>query len=1145
MSKPLVDAADRRSIRTELERNILVEAAAGTGKTTELVNRIVAVIAEGKARVDRLVAVTFTEKAAGELKLRVRAEIERARHAKGATATRRKRLDEALARLEEARVGTIHGFCADLLRERAIEAHVDPRFRVMTEPEATRLHAEAFQLWLQETLEDPPEGVRRSLRRSSYEGPVDRLRSAAQTLVEWRDFPAAWRRDPFPREQRLDALVERLHTHAERTDNCHDRKHRLHAETEPVRRLSRAIRAAEEVRERDYDGLEGELTGLLDYRFEHPARGRGGAYGPGLSRDQLYEEHVAFAREVKQFAQEADADLAALLHGELAEVSERYATLKESRGLLDFVDLLLRVRELIQRRADVRGEFQRRFTHIFVDEFQDTDPLQAEILLLLAGGDPAIDDWREVDPVPGKLFLVADPKQSIYRFRRADVGTYFEVRDALARRGTLQLQLRTNFRTLPSIQNAVNRAFAPLMDGDREMLQAEYVPLAGVREEIQGQPSVVALPVPRPHGMYQVANASIEASQPAAVGAFIGWLLTESGWKVTTRESPKTALPIEARHICILFRRLTGWSGDITRPYVRELENRGIRHLLVGGRSFHAREEVETIRAALTAIEWPDDELSVYATLRGSLFGIGDAELLEFRQLHARRLHPFRGPREGLAERLRPIAEGLMALQELHRQRNRRPVAETIHDLLERTRAHAAFALRPSGEQVLANVLHLADEARSYEGAGGISFRGFVERLIEEADGPGSSQAPILEDGSDGVRLMTVHKAKGLEFPVVILADMPARLVRDSADRVIDPDRRLCASRIARWSPAELREREPEEIGRDRAEGVRLTYVAATRARDLLVVPTIGTGPRAASWVQPLDGAIYPPEERWSSGAEAPGCPAFGDETVLDLPDPRRGQVKPGLYYRVKEQFGVVWWDPEALLLDVPERVGVRETSLIEASDDPETEEQDARVHRDWRRAREAAIADSSRPSREIVRATATAKESEPGAVPSAEVDVQVIELPIDPDRPGGRRFGALVHAILGTVPLDADPEQVAAFARLHARTLGAEEAEATAAAKAAVQVLSHDLLQRTRRAADRGGCRREIPLTLRGDDGAIVDGVADLAFEEDGSWVVVEFKTDRELSRALESYRRQAAIYGRAIALATGKPASAFLLRV
>ena len=219
-----------------------------------------------------------------------------------------------------------------------------------------------------------------------------------------------------------------------------------------------------------------------------------------------------------------------------------YEAAKARAGALDFLDLLLKTRDLIRDNPEVRSSFQQRFKRIFVDEFQDTDPLQAEILLLLAAGDPAETNWRETRPVPGKLFLVGDPKQSIYRFRRADVGIYRSVYEMLQAAGAKRVTLRTSFRARPNIQRAINTAFAPVMTGDPDMLQAAYVPLEPFRSDSQEQPSVVVLPVPEPYGYRRLSNTAIEKSLPDAVGAFIDWLVNESGWKVAERPSAAKAI---------------------------------------------------------------------------------------------------------------------------------------------------------------------------------------------------------------------------------------------------------------------------------------------------------------------------------------------------------------------------------------------------------------------------------------------------------------------------------------------------------------------------------------------------------------------------------------------------------------------------
>jgi ATP-dependent helicase/nuclease subunit A len=1161
----VIDRSDhdaRRIIRESIDKTIVVEAAAGTGKTTELVNRILAVLREGRAEVREIVAVTFTEKAAGELKLRLRQGLEEERRKAGDAAVIA-RLERAVQNLEEAHVSTIHGFCADLLRERPVEARVDPLFRVLTEGQSERLFRAAFDAWLQERLENPPEGVRRSLRRSSRavrpgeadeDGPVERLFGAAFTLAQWRDFRGAWTREPFDRAAAIATVIDLIHQLADISARPSYAGDNFFIDTAPVRRASLDLREIESrapgPEPRDLDGLEARLIDLHRNRdFKRRRKGSGPTYGKGVTRSQVLDARDALTLALIEFQTRADAELAALLHGELMSCVDRYEELKQREGALDFLDLLVRARDLVRDDVDVRRDFQARFKRIFVDEFQDTDPLQAELLMLLAASDPAETRWERVAPSAGKLFVVGDPKQSIYRFRRADVDIYRRVCRLLEAAGAVRVELRQSFRAVGNIQRVVNAAFAPVMDGDDEALQARYMPLEPSRPDT-AQPSVVALPVPKPYGRYSVAAMEIEKSLPAAIGAYVEWLVNSSGWMITERRRPDRRVPIEPRHICLLFRRFVSFGEDVTRRYVEALEARGVRHLLVGGKTFHDREEIETLRAALTAIEWPDDQLSVFATLRGALFAIGDEELLEYYHL-AGRFHPYRIP-PTMPDHLDPVRDALAQLALLHAQRNRRPAADTITALLDHTRAHVGFVLRPGGEQALANVLHVAELARQYEMDGGMSFRGFVETLQARSAAAQAAEAPILEEGSDGVRLMTVHKSKGLEFPVVILADMTARLTPYDASRFVDASRHLCALRIGGWSPRDLIDNKDLELEREKREGERVAYVAATRARDLLVVPAVGDEPYSEGWVSPLNGAIYPAEHERRVQAPAPGCPAFkSKDSVLLRPDGDPATTRtvcPGEHRFGKgaDAYSVVWWSPEpsVLNLDAEAPLGLRRDDLIVKDVAPEIRARYQRAYMSWRSSREEAVTRAKAPSIDVITATELALRGD--TIPGDAITVRVEDLAGDAIRPGGTRFGTLVHALLADAPLgDADSETVHQLAAVHGRVLGADPDEIAAATVVVRRVLEHPLLAGAARAQQSGRCYRETPITLRLESGVIVEGNVDLAYEIGDEILVIDFKTDREVEGALETYRRQVQIYAHAIARATGKPTRGVLVKV
>jgi ATP-dependent exoDNAse (exonuclease V) beta subunit len=565
-------------------------------------------------------------------------------------------------------------------------------------------------------------------------------------LALHRDLPSPWRRVPVARAAGFDgilaelAAVGALAARAEREDD------HLARNLAELARFVEEARRLEAVRGRDDDGLEAELRALARSRKVgwhwrgSPAR----RFAPDLPRDEVIARRDAAKARLDALLAACDAALAASLREELRPVVAAYEEQKRRAGRLDFLDLLVRARDLVRDDAGVRRELQQRFTHFFVDEFQDTDPLQAELLLLLASDDPGVSSWRAVRPLPGKLFLVGDPKQSIYRFRRADVMTYEATKRQLVASGGELLQLATSFRAVPSLQRAVNAAFAPLIRATPDGSQADYVPLAPSREELPGRPALVALPVPRPYGKFgTLADFAVDRSLPDAVGAFVDWLVRESGWKVTERGRSEP-VAVAPRHVCILFRRFRSFRTDVTRGYVRALEVRGVPHVLVGGRSFHAREEVLAVRNALCAIEWPDDELRVFATLRGPLFALGDDALLAFRH-ELSSLHPLRrlAP-ELLAGPHREVAVALGVLGRLHAGRNRRPIAETLSRLLAAVRAHAGIAIWPTGEQALANCLRTQDLARRFERGGAASFRAFVEKLLAESERGEAEDAPVV-----------------------------------------------------------------------------------------------------------------------------------------------------------------------------------------------------------------------------------------------------------------------------------------------------------------------------------------------------------------------------------------------------------------
>lgn len=1161
----LPDAAARDRIRVDHDTTLIVEAAAGTGKTTSVVGRVVEMVAAGTARIGQMAAITFTEKAAGELRLRIRQGLE-SRIGSAAnspeTAEVRPRLETALSQLEEASIGTIHAFCATILRERPIEAGVDPDFQILTGSEQRAFFDRVFRRFVDGQLEHPGPGIALLLRRSRNPSvsPIDVLRQAGLRLLDYRSLDAPWKRKNWDAATAVKELVEQpVGEGSEAVPSLfmiEDLYRALPKDppgTKPnwlIRSLAAAADLAREIRVRDASS-----GGDLEWREQALAELKVAAYGgripAGFRHTRKWRD--GFRARLLDFQKASNADLAALLREDLRGLVDDYEGAKQKAGLLDFDDLLLKTRDLLRDHSGVRQELAGRFRHIVVDEYQDTDPMQTEIVLLLTAEEPPGADWRKAVPVPGRLCLVGDPKQSIYRFRRADVAHYLRVKERLLAHGAAEVRLTTNFRSAPEICDFVNRVLEPVFRGGPGppglARQVDYVPLHPYRGSVPGGPALAAIPLA--HAPYL---RHLEEQEPRAVAQFVKGLL-DSGFRVSSADSSATR-PARPSDICLLFRRFRNYGRLVPQPYADALQEADVPHSLAAVQTYIGSAELSTLRAALTAIEFPEDELSVYATLRGPLFAIPDQNLFLFRERHPEiRLRPARARLLDLdnvdpsaSPMDRAIRNGLSFLYDLHRRRTHQPIAVTLQQLLGRHRAETGFAFWSSPDQVLSNLRRLAEAARAFEARGGLSFRAFVEQLAAEAENPDPSAAHAIDEDVSGVRIMTTHTAKGLEFPVVVLCDGAVQR-RGRASRVVNAERKLHACNLgAGIVPWDVLDGESAEEAEDLAELDRLLYVAMTRARDLLAAP--------------VAEGDFPPESLLA-GVAAGLKPLLAQRRAT----PR--MAAPGSTTQPGEPRGNPLWD----LLKTDTAGGAPEAGkAAEAA---------------FLAERERALETGSLPTRRAVSATALA------AVEAATRPVDVEKVPQEEGRPSGVAFGELVHCILERTPLDARESAIGEEAARVARELGLPGELAAVAAKAAAAALGHPLLAEARRAEERGACYRELPLfhlesvargagcneaagdepeaasTLElesfaeeadtpppGDSGpALVEGVADLVFQSDadGTWTVLDFKTDSlthavrdsEFRARQDRYRRQVSLYVRAVERATGEPAKGVLLYV
>ena len=839
----LADREERRRALEDLDTTFLVEAAAGSGKTTLLLGRIVNLVQSGRARLAEIAAVTFTEKAAADLRVRLRAEL-----ARGG-------LHEALRELEIARIGTIHAFAAELLRERPVEAGVDPGFTVADPLSARILLDRTWEAWLPEALSDPAaaEPVRQAIEGGLG---LERLRELAFALVEARDRlgglqgPEPFAEHPAALNGDVRASIVRLADLARG------------AVKDPEDRAARAledlglwVHQTAGLPEREQVSA---LLGMARLPDKPERLGNKAKWRDRAALEQCRAGLIALRQRVEAARAVARHNIVAGLARWAAGFADAYDLAKRRAGCLDFLDLLLRARDLVRDRPDVRRDFQRAIRFLLVDEFQDTDPLQLEMVLSLAEGAP-----------PGSLFVVGDPKQSIYRFRGADIETYEAAKTTLAGLGEV-VPIRANFRSTRAILEAVNGVFEGVMvppaDG---AYQPAYVRLEpSPRSEAGGPPVVLALPpdVPPAGGAAEAA-----AQEARLVAAYL------------VREVER-ARRFRYGDVALLFRAMTSVAA-----YEDGLRAAGIPFRTVGGRHYYDRSEVGWTIAALVAIEDPHDPVALVGALRSPFFGVTDEALLRLHTLggdfcYLRPLPPGAGPALGEAWEL---------LGALHRERNAGAPSAVVERLLAGTEVLAAYALEPQGEARVANLLKVLDTARALEATGALTFRGLVRWLRDRGAARYEEEESAI-DADDAVRLMTIHKAKGLEFPVVVVPDLgregpwraPVVLADRASGRLAVNLGRLgdAALTTLDWGDAESR-----EIQRVDAEALRVLYVALTRAERCLVLPA-PPRPEGKGFYQYLGALLGAPTDVLSvnelelpgrgPGSAPPAGPAGAEETL-------------------------------------------------------------------------------------------------------------------------------------------------------------------------------------------------------------------------------------------------------------------------
>ena len=873
----LADEAARRTAISDQARSLLVEAGAGSGKTAVLAGRIATLLAEG-VEPWGIVAVTFTEFAASELFLRVRKYVEEMAHGRlpvelraalpGALSDRQLRcLGTASAAIDEMICTTIHGFCQRLIRPYPVEARIDPGATVVDPDQADLVFESVLDEWLRERLSEEVSGLLVELVHEDPKPTIDLVRKILAHLRRYREagteVPAE---DP-------GALVDAFRGAATRLRAFVDDTPAEEADTSAIAECFDAM-AEELVAEPQADDAA-DLVALLRVQtypdllttqgdfYQYRKKGRWGdaARGVGLSKadgDRLFETAAALYGACCTTWTALQQAVAARVLASLVEfvrpVVGLYQEAKRTKALLDFDDLLVAARDLLRDHEEVRLALAARFSHVLVDEFQDTDPIQAEIFWRLCGepprdGDAA--DWTSFRIRRGALFVVGDPKQAIFRFRGADVATYLRARDAF--RGHAPdgiLEITTNFRSRGPILGYVNERFEGPLSADNG--QPGYAALAAHRPEREEGPSVAALDIRVAAQGDRASADEIRDSEAEAVADMCTRLIGNES--VLDSETGETR-PCRPGDIALL-----APSGSDLWRYEEVLEQHGIPVATQAGKNLYRRQEIQDLIAITRVLADQRDTLALGALLRGPLVGLTEEELLDIVEALPRpEGGPDALPRLTMGVDLEAVAHPLARdflgkLQALRRRTHATTPHNLLSDAVDALRVRPILLERHGGqaERALANVDLYLGRSQAFAVRG---LRAFAEAMTAAWTDESRAVEGRPDAQENSIALYTMHSSKGLEWPIVMPVNTITRTV--PADReVSDRDTGNLYFPVLGVPPIgheAVFEREKEELNRER---VRLWYVACTRARELLVLPRFDVPATRANWISLVNLAL-------------------------------------------------------------------------------------------------------------------------------------------------------------------------------------------------------------------------------------------------------------------------------------------------
>ncbi len=1097
------DEAARQEIGRNLAGTLFVEAGAGSGKTTALVRRVLSLLDDGIA-MENIAAITFTEKAASELRNRIRRMVQD-RLGDAETANDDGKVQHcraALDQLDGAAITTLHGFALRILSLHAIEAGLPPRVEVSPVEEFEDRWEE-----IRDNLLDDPEHWRTVVVSRALGIKVSALRGLAEVLEANWDLVADRILDDAPLAlPDLRQLVAEYRTVARLAEHCRssDDKmcERLHRIGELGGRMAKAVHD-------EYDIIRVLFGPQPSFRVGNVGRSGNWPDPPSLAevREKVGKLGEAVDRAKAQVITAVIEHLSRILAGAVVNAAED----RRRRGVLEFHDLLVLARRLLrdpEHGAGVRVALAARYRRLLLDEFQDTDPIQLEIAELIASAGPADPSAPDRSATaPGHLFFVGDAKQSIYRFRRADVALFMQAQKTA---GYERVSLTRNFRSVQPVLDWINDLFAGFMatEGWNGLdIQPDYQPLTAVRADPREGPPVMVLGAEE-HPAESLTTGEMRDIEGGEVAEVIlaavnrGWSVDDGagGWR-----------PARFEDICVLLPTRT------SLPQLeRALSDVDVPYRIEAGSLVWASREVRDLMAVLRVLADPTDEVALVNALRSPAFGCGDDDLHSFKVAHRGRWD-YLGPLPAGLPSAHPVGEAMEWLSGMHGRCRWLSPSEVVRAIVRERRLmelgyfgsrrprDVARSLRLVIEQ--ARLFGENEQARvSGRTAGGLrDFVTWVDRKIGRQDR--ESEDVLSETDDDAVRITTIHGAKGREFPIVIVSGTNVSPSPSHVEVVWPAGGGYGVRLTKRLSTATYVAHETGERLMAHAERIRLLYVALTRARDHLIV------------------------------------------SVHRLSRSESSEADPSLAEMVVENAAVL---PAA-------DVGIEPRRTLQ----PRT--RSPRSLDGWRIERDTALRRAGRP---LTVAASGIDRLDGGVAPAAgggsngEGAGLVKDGTLDGgDRPVwrtgryGTAFGRAVHAVLQTAALDpAEGTTRAGEPSAGSRDGRDPEVRRIARHHAGVEGIDHladDVAGRARRALGSPTIReaarqrhwRELYVAAE-VEGRLLEGFIDLLYEEaDGSFVIVDYKThasdDRPDLAAKPGYRLQIAAYALMLEEATGRAVS------